>query len=54
MIVDALKRNYKEPIGKIKIYKFNNFEQRQYDFEDLEKNYWVGENRKNKLILDNS
>ncbi|EPY2286813.1 replication initiation protein [Clostridium sporogenes] len=36
-IIDALKKDYKEPIGKTKVDKFNDFEQRQYDFEDLEK-----------------
>ncbi|OOO61217.1 replication initiation protein [Clostridium tepidum] len=36
-IIDALKKDYKEPIGKTKVDKFNDFEQRQYDFVDLEK-----------------
>ncbi|EPY2275150.1 replication initiation protein [Clostridium sporogenes] len=36
-IIDALKKDYKEPIGKTKVDKFNDFEQRQYDFVDLER-----------------
>lgn len=36
-IIEALKRDYKEPIGKTKVDKFNDFEQRQYDFVDLER-----------------
>ncbi|HDI3019209.1 TPA: replication initiation protein [Clostridium botulinum] len=36
-LIDALKRDYKEPIGKTKVDKFNDFEQRNYDFEDLER-----------------
>jgi len=36
-IIDAIRRDYKPPIGKVKIDNFNNYQQRTYDFEDLEK-----------------
>ncbi|NFV14559.1 replication initiation protein [Clostridium sporogenes] len=36
-LIDALKRDYKEPIGKTKVDKFNDFEQRNYNFDDLER-----------------
>lgn len=36
-IIDAIKRDYKEPIGKTKVDRFNDFEQRTYDFDKLEK-----------------
>ncbi|MBX4267203.1 replication initiation protein [Clostridium estertheticum] len=34
-IIDAIKNDYKSPKGKVN--KFNNYEQREYDFEELEK-----------------
>ena len=34
-IIDAIKNDYKSPKGKVN--KFNEYEQREYDFEDLEK-----------------
>ncbi len=36
-IIDAIKRDYKPPTGKVKIDNFNNYQQRTYDFDDLEK-----------------
>ncbi|MBW9154309.1 RepB family plasmid replication initiator protein [Clostridium estertheticum] len=34
-IIDAIKSDYKSPKGKVN--KFNEYEQREYDFEELEK-----------------
>lgn len=36
-MLTALKEDYKTPVGKAKTSNFNNFEQRTYDFDDLEK-----------------
>lgn len=36
-IIDAIKRDYQPPKGKIKTSVFNDYEQRTYDFDDLEK-----------------
>ncbi|NFO72304.1 replication initiation protein [Clostridium botulinum] len=42
-IIDSVRKDYKKPISKTKVDRFNEFEQRQYDFEDLEKKLlgWV-------------
>lgn len=36
-IIDAIKKDYKPSRGKTKVDKFNDYEQRSYDFVDLEK-----------------
>ncbi|MBU3157613.1 hypothetical protein [Clostridium estertheticum] len=36
-LIDAIKKDYKQPISKIKVDNFNNYKQRTYDFDDLEK-----------------
>lgn len=51
-IIEALKRDYKEPIGKTKEDKFNDFEQRQYDFVDLERRL-LGWNKTEESIESN-
>jgi plasmid replication initiation protein len=35
-LIDAIKKDYMPPIGKVKVDKFNDYEQREYDFKDLE------------------
>ncbi len=35
-MVSALREDYKGPISKAKVDRFNDFEQRNYDFEKLE------------------
>ncbi len=37
-LIDAIKKDYQPPIGKVKVDKFNDYEQRSYDFDELEKN----------------
>jgi plasmid replication initiation protein len=36
-MITALKEDWQVPKGKTKVSTFNNFEQREYDFDDLEK-----------------
>lgn len=36
-IIASIREDYKKPISKTKVDRFNEFEQREYDFEDLEK-----------------
>ncbi|KOR25409.1 replication initiation protein [Clostridium sp. L74] len=36
-IIASIRKDYKKPISKTKVDRFNEFEQREYDFEDLEK-----------------
>ena len=36
-LIDAIKKDYKPAKGKVKIDKFNEYEQRSYDFDELEK-----------------
>ncbi|MBW9159453.1 replication initiation protein [Clostridium tagluense] len=36
-LIDAIKKDYQPPIGKVKVGKFNDYDQRQYDFDELEK-----------------
>ncbi len=36
-LIDAIKKDYQPPIGKVKVDKFNDYEQRSYDFDKLEK-----------------
>lgn len=43
-IIKAIKEDYQQPKGKIKVDKFNDYEQRKYDFDDLEKKLLGWEN----------
>ncbi|MBW9159521.1 replication initiation protein [Clostridium tagluense] len=36
-LIDAIKKDYQPPISKVKVGKFNDYTQRQYDFDKLEK-----------------
>ncbi|MCB2299606.1 RepB family plasmid replication initiator protein [Clostridium tagluense] len=36
-LIDAIKRDYQPPISKAKVGKFNDYAQREYDFDKLEK-----------------
>ncbi|MBZ9626358.1 hypothetical protein G9F71_026505 [Clostridium sp. FP2] len=36
-LIDAIKKDYKPPISKVKVGKFNDYAQREYDFDKLEK-----------------
>jgi len=36
-MIDAIKKDYQAPIGKIKVHNFNDYEQRTYDYNDLER-----------------
>ncbi|MBW9159462.1 hypothetical protein [Clostridium tagluense] len=36
-VIDAIKRDYQPPKGNIKRGSFNDYEQRSYDFDELEK-----------------
>jgi plasmid replication initiation protein len=36
-LIDAIKKDYQPPIGTFKVDKFNDYEQRKYDFDKLEK-----------------
>ncbi len=36
-LIDAIKKDYKPAKGKVKVDKFNDYEQRFYDFDELEK-----------------
>jgi plasmid replication initiation protein len=43
-VIDAIKRDYQSPKGKIKTGGFNDYEQRAYDFDKLEKGLLGWEN----------
>ncbi|GCD12366.1 hypothetical protein [Clostridium tagluense] len=36
-LIDAIKKDYQPPISKVKVGKFNDYVQREYDFDKLEK-----------------
>ncbi|MBZ9626430.1 replication initiation protein [Clostridium sp. FP2] len=36
-LIDAIKKDYQPPISKVKVGKFNDYAQREYDFDKLEK-----------------
>ncbi|MBZ9626450.1 replication initiation protein [Clostridium sp. FP2] len=36
-LIDAIKKDYQAPISKVKVDKFNDYAQREYDFDKLEK-----------------
>jgi len=36
-MLKAIKDDYQEPISKEKVHNFNDYEQRTYDYNDLEK-----------------
>jgi plasmid replication initiation protein len=47
-MIQAIKDDYKEPIGKEKVHDFNNYEQRTYDYNDLERKLLGWDNEKDE------
>lgn len=48
-MIKAIKDEYEEPVRKSKPNGFNNFHQREYDYNDLECKILAGQERRNKL-----